>query len=90
MLFMLLSSYLFPYYFSAYFKHPRLICSPISSKGVSPGRGLYIQIGYHPETEFLHIPKEEKYLSPLWTKGNCLPMMGKYIYVTVNVLFRIS
>ena len=65
------------HFFSAYFKHPKLICSPIASKGVSPGRGLYIQMGYNLENHYLHIPKEVRNLTPLWRKGNCVPMMGK-------------
>ena len=67
------------HYISAYFKHPQLICSPVGTfKGVSPGRGLYIQMSHNPENEYLHIPTEERYLPSVWKKGNCLPMMGGY------------
>ncbi|WAR01869.1 hypothetical protein MAR_008427, partial [Mya arenaria] len=46
------------YTVTAYFKHPRLICSPVTPKGVLPGRGLYIQMGYDPEDDFYHIPRD--------------------------------
>ena len=82
----LLKLMILPIFISAYFKHPQLICSPVASKGVSPGRGLYIQMGHNPENEYLHIPKEERYLAPMWTKGNCLPMMGWYTVSSVLLL----
>ena len=74
-------------FIAAYFKHPELICSPVGSKGVSPGRGLYIQMSHDPENEYLHIPKEERHLPSVWKKGNCLPMMGWYIVLFVCLFF---
>lgn len=72
------------YTVTAYFKHPKLICSPIAPKSVHPGRGLYIQMGFDPENDFLHIPKESRHLSPLWMQGNCVPMMGTHYFMNLS------
>ncbi|XP_053385263.1 uncharacterized protein LOC123537501 isoform X2 [Mercenaria mercenaria] len=72
------------YTVTAYFKHPKLICSPMAPKGVTPGRGLYIQMGFNPEHDFLHIPRENRHLSPLWRRGNCVPMMGTHYFMNLS------
>ncbi|XP_052798799.1 uncharacterized protein LOC128230514 [Mya arenaria] len=72
------------YTVTAYFKHPRLICSPVTPKGVLPGRGLYIQMGYDPEDDFYHIPRDATQLSPLWRKGNCRPQMGTLYFMNMS------
>ncbi|KAL8601991.1 hypothetical protein ACOMHN_008483 [Nucella lapillus] len=58
----------------AYFKHPRLICSPYA-KNAHPGKGLYIQMGYNVEEDFIRIPMEARHLDPEWKKGSCRPQM---------------
>lgn len=72
------------YTVTAYFKHPKLICSPMAPKGVNPGRGLYIQMGFNLERDYLHIPQENRHLSPLWTRGNCVPMMGTHYFMNLS------
>ena len=37
-------------------------------------------MGYNPESYYLEIPKEDRNLTPLWRKGNCVPMMGTCKY----------
>ena len=61
---------------TAYFKHPRLICSPYA-KNAHPGKGLYIQMGYNVEHDFMRIPMESRHLDHEWKKGSCRPQMGK-------------
>ncbi|KAL3841578.1 hypothetical protein ACJMK2_019699 [Sinanodonta woodiana] len=68
----------------AYFKHPKLICSPIATAGVSPGKALYIQMGSDLENDFLQIPLESKNLSPIWKKGPCLPLMGVHYFMNLD------
>ncbi|XP_052243740.1 uncharacterized protein LOC127853338 [Dreissena polymorpha] len=72
------------YFVTAYFKHPQLICSPMTSKGAGPEKGLYIQLGYNPENDFLHIPQDSSQLSPLWRKGNCRPQMGTLYFMNMS------
>ena len=61
---------------TAYFKHPKLICSPIA-KNAHPGKGLYIQMGYNVEHDFMRIPMESRHLDRQWKKGSCRPQMGE-------------
>lgn len=61
---------------AAYFKHPRLICSPFAINA-HPGKGLYIQTGYSVEHQFEKISMEDRHLSTDWKKGGCRPQMGK-------------
>ncbi|KAK3593937.1 hypothetical protein CHS0354_011546 [Potamilus streckersoni] len=72
------------YIITAYFKHPKLICSPIATADVSPGKGLYIQTGFDLENDFLRIPLESKFLSSMWKKGPCLPLMGVHYFMNLD------
>ncbi|XP_070200891.1 uncharacterized protein [Littorina saxatilis] len=67
------------YTVTAYFKHPRLICSPYA-KNAHPGKGLYIQMGYVVEQDFMRIPMESRHLGPEWKKGSCRPQMGVHYF----------
>ncbi|PVD33422.1 hypothetical protein C0Q70_04678 [Pomacea canaliculata] len=64
---------------TAYFKHPKLICSPIAVNA-HPGKGLYIQRGYDVEHDYEKIPMESKHLSSEWKKGSCRPQMGVHYF----------
>ncbi|XP_052797996.1 uncharacterized protein LOC128230050 [Mya arenaria] len=72
------------YTVTAYFNHPSLICSPLVSPGVLPGRGLYIQMGFNPARHFLSVPLHDRDLSPLWVRGSCLPQMGTHYFSNLS------
>ncbi|KAL8589217.1 hypothetical protein ACOMHN_017019 [Nucella lapillus] len=67
------------YTITAYFKHPRLICSPYA-RNAHPGKGLYIQMGYNVERDFMRIPMEARHLDHHWRKGSCRPQMGMHYF----------
>ncbi|XP_076471171.1 uncharacterized protein LOC143301051 [Babylonia areolata] len=71
------------YTITAYFKHPRLICSPYA-KNAHPGKGLYIQMGYNVEEDFMRIPMEARHLDPQWKKGSCRPQMGVHYFRSLS------
>ena len=82
---------------SAYFKHPRHLCSPTYLNNVPTGKGLFIQTGYDPIRHHEQIPLEEQNLSPLWKKALCLPTMGTArvslnynMYSTIKFLISIQ
>ncbi|ESP02552.1 hypothetical protein LOTGIDRAFT_171952 [Lottia gigantea] len=65
--------------FQAYFKHPRLICTPYYAN-IRPDKGLFIQTGYNVEQQYIEIPLESKYLSPDWIPHTCNPKMGLHYF----------
>ncbi|XP_076450720.1 uncharacterized protein LOC143286807 [Babylonia areolata] len=71
------------YTITAYFKHPRLICSPYA-RNAHPGKGLYIQMGYNVEREFMRIPMEARHLDHHWKKGSCRPQMGMHYFRSLS------
>lgn len=68
---------------TAYFKHPRLICSPYA-QNAHPGKGLWIQMGTDVEHQYERIPMEAKHLSPEWKKSTCRPQMGVHYFKNLS------
>nr|KAG5702362.1 hypothetical protein BaRGS_002144 [Batillaria attramentaria] len=71
------------YTITAYFKHPRLICSPYAANA-HPGKGLWIQMGYSVEHQYERIPMEAKHLSSDWKKSSCRPQMGVHYFKNLS------
>ncbi|XP_050407992.1 uncharacterized protein LOC126823289 [Patella vulgata] len=67
------------YTITAYFKHPKLICSPYAPN-VSPGRGFFLQTGYNVEEHYEQIPLSARHLSPDWVAHTCNPKMGLHYF----------
>lgn len=73
----LLKTFFFFINFSAYFKHPRLVCNP-GARDAKPYKGLYIQMGDDPERDYMEIPLKLKDLSSDWKEAGCVTKMGKH------------